>query len=374
MNICLIGNINDALKGNYIGGAEKQCALLAIGLANKGHYVVVVDIEYTGAPYVNGGIKIIPAWGTKHGFCGMRFIPCRIYSLLRKLKRINADVYYMRGSCVIYAIITQYCRNLRKKVVWALSGDGNISRKYLLTRNRNQLFYDRVFRSFFNQISNLWTMRKADIIFCQTKKQLNLVRRSARKSIIVPNIFDGSFQIPHEKLSHKSCLWVGKLCGFKGEEELLRLSRILVNYEFRVVGDVSKVFLNSNVMRQLKNQRNVKLLGRLQYNQVLDEMQHAPILICTSPSEGFSNTFLEAWACKCTVVSLTVNPDNLLSEGGFGFCAYGNLNKMAMYIKMLSNDNVLREEIGEKVERYVKNTHSSEQVVSKIEKVLLESK
>ena len=372
MKICLIGNINNALNGDYIGGAEKQYALLARELANKGHQVFVVDIEYAGIPYATGGIEIIPAWDMKRGINRVRFVSYRIPSLLRKLKKINADVYYMRGSCMIYAVITQYVLNLGGKVVWALSGEGNISRKYLSFRNRNQPLYDRVVRSFLNQLSNLWILKKATMIFCQTEEQLNLVRKNVKKAVIVPNIYDDSFQIPRRKLRQKTCLWVGRLCGWKGEEELLHLSRILDDYEFRVIGDVSDVFFNSNVMRHLENQKNVSLLGKLPYNQVLDEMLHAQALICTSPSEGFSNTFLEAWACKCPVVSLTMNPNGLLSKSGFGRCAHGDMNKMAEQIKTLADNNLLREEVGEKAAEYVKHTHSSKRIVATIERVLAE--
>ena len=370
MKFCLIGNIYKALNGEYIGGAEKQCALLAQGLADAGHHVCVIDTAYSGTPYVCRGIEIIPVRHRESSLRGLRFVLHKIPSLLKEMKKINADVYYIRGITMSHGFTTQYVGNLEGKLVWALSGDGNISKKYQSFRKKNKTVYTRVLISFLTRVSTWWTMKKADVVFCQTEEQLNYVRRSVKNAVIVPNIFDGCYQLPKRNVNKKCCLWVGKLCGWKGESDLLDLSRIMTGYEFRVIGNIRDDFSRTTVMRGLENQANIRLLGKIPYTQVLDELSHGLVLICTSPSEGFSNTFLEAWACKCPVVSLKVNPNGLLSMGGLGYCANGDLNKMAAQIRKLNDDIELRDDIGKKAAEYVRSGHAAKVVVSRIESLL----
>jgi len=70
----------------------------------------------------------------------------------------------------------------------------------------------------------------------------------------------------------------------------------------------------------LKELPNVKFSGYIKRADMNNFLSEAYALLNTSHFEGFSNTFLEAWAVGTPVIStIYVNPDNIINEKSLGF-------------------------------------------------------
>jgi len=91
----------------------------------------------------------------------------------------------------------------------------------------------------------------------------------------------------------------------------------------------------------------------------------------TAPAEGFSNVFLEAWACGCPVISLNVNPNKLLTDQKVGLCVEGDIKQMAKEVKRLLADPKTRSGMGREGRKYVITTHSIEKVTDRIENAFM---
>jgi len=64
------------------------------------------------------------------------------------------------------------------------------------------------------------------------------------------------------------------------------------------------------------------------------------LLVNTSLIEGFSNTFIEAWLHGLPVITLEVDPDNLIKEHSLGKVP-GSMEQMEADIKILMSDDKL---------------------------------
>ena len=88
-----------------------------------------------------------------------------------------------------------------------------------------------------------------------------------------------------------------------------------------------------NIFKELMKKKNIILIGRKSRKETLELISNARALINTSYYEGFSNTFLEAWAAGVPVISLNVNPGNVLEKYHLGICCEGDLNRMKQSIE-----------------------------------------
>ena len=83
----------------------------------------------------------------------------------------------------------------------------------------------------------------------------------------------------------------------------------------------------------------------------------------TSTVEGFRNTFLEAWSAYTPVVSLNVDPDEIISRFRLGFHS-NHFSQMVDDIRKLLNNKDLRDEMGRNGRRYVEQEHDTNNIVN----------
>ena len=81
-------------------------------------------------------------------------------------------------------------------------------------------------------------------------------------------------------------------------------------------------------------------------------------MINTSRYEGFSNTFIQAWRRKVPVVSLDVNPDNVLNREGIGLFSDGSYGKLKESVLTLIRDEELMSDMAKHAQEYALARHS----------------
>ena len=123
--------------------------------------------------------------------------------------------------------------------------------------------------------------------------------------------------------------------------------------------------LAAQVRDQAAQLPNVELLSRRPRAQLLDEITRAVAVVSTSRIEGMPNVFLEAWARSVPVLSLHVDPDAQISDKGLGIWADGSTERFIAGARALLSDRRLRDEIGERARRFVRDVHSPEVVTDR---------
>jgi glycosyltransferase involved in cell wall biosynthesis len=86
-------------------------------------------------------------------------------------------------------------------------------------------------------------------------------------------------------------------------------------------------------------------------------LARAHVLVNTSVTEGYPNTFIQAWQREVPVVSLTVDPDGVLDRQGVGILASSE-QRLEEALRLLLTDSVLRDEYGARGRDFAARRHS----------------
>lgn len=345
-------NLYSAFQGNISGGAEKQQMLLIKGFAERVIPLCVIDYSLTEEKNIDG-IRFIPAWDCQKGIRGIRFFTYRIAHLITLLRTIKADKIYTRGCSLYAATICQILRlfiNKQSDLIWGLASDRDISCDFSDVTHKSRSPYEWFNREIIYRLSSKILLRYSSLIICQTSEQMELCKKRGRTENIIElgNVFKPIGESIHSSMKNIDCLWVGKLSGIKGEDILLEIVKRLPTYKFVIIGDIKGNFEDSSVSHSLSHCHNLRITGRLSQEEIYSMMQRTKLLVNTSPVEGFSNVFLEAWWNKLAIASYRVNPCQYLSNEIGGICAEGNLELFITKIIYLIADKDKRRLLGEK--------------------------
>ena len=371
MKVCAVCMTADGLGTGFAGGAENQVGLLLSHLAKRGHEATLVVPGLEAAPAASrNGVHVISGWDAERGHRGMRAFTYRLPQLRRVLYDVAADVYYARGFSIIAPSLVTAARAAGACSLLALASDADLRLKRLAAgpaRNLYERLLDGKAASLYYREAGL---RHATYVVAQTREQLDRCQALRLRARLVANIVETPPAQTGDNEDAADVIWVGSLSRRKGVEELANLVHALTDISFDIVGPVRQC-VAPRALDRLLTAGNVIYHGELPHDVVWDRMRHARLLINTSPIEGFSNVMLEAWAVGTPVVSLTANPDSLLSgHDSLGLCAGGSLTDMAAMIRTILADEEALSAAGRRAVDYVRRVHSSDIVCEQFESLV----
>lgn len=341
MKVCFWGNIAKALNGDLRGGGELQLALLAKALARGGHEVVILNTDNSDDFITNDGIKVFKIKGWNKGIPFFRIFTHQMPQLYKSLLNQKADVYYCRIRDFRHILAYRAARKLNAKFILGVASDLDVLNfiyrvKYNYLVNRTDLW--AVLNGSLTEIIYPFLLKKADMVLVQHSGQKVILQNKGIKSEIFPNIFD-QFEIQPMKMeSSEYFVYVGSLDKRKGFVEFYEIVKKAPNHRFKVVGsprDKTAFLLCS----ELKKYPNVVLYGKLNHSETLNHIAYSKALISTSPMEGFPNVFIEAWAYGIPVLSLFIDPGDIIRNERLGIFVNGNMDIMLDSLNSIGNNN-----------------------------------
>ena len=341
MKFCFYGSVSGALKGLTPGGAELQVALLSKALALNGHEVVIID-PYSKESFVTEeGINLINIPNWNKGIRGVRLFYNRIPVLWKILLEQNADFYYVRMREYLHLVPYLAARKTKGKFIIGIACDLDILGILPKLKYEYEFNFFKFFTVFLaNDLVFNYLLKKSDYITPQHSGQKFNSNSVKGKIGIFPNIFDQSHLPVIENPSRDYFIYVGSLTVLKGIKNLYQLVRSIdKKYLIMIVGQ-PKGRISKKIYTQFNEFENVIVKGRLDHKETLRLIANAKALINTSNFEGFPNVFLEAWATGVPVISLKVNPGNIIDEYNLGLCCKGDLNKMKKCLELDETKNI----------------------------------
>ena len=210
-----------------------------------------------------------------------------------------------------------------------------------------------------------------DRIFVQHEGQRNqLSLRQQAKSTFLPGIVGQG--IPGKEHSQRACYvaWVGVLRPLKRVDLLIEIARKAPNVHFVVCGGTTAFMsppgYGEGLVNALSAIPNIKHLGHVDPQTTLRVIADASLLLSTSDEEGYPSVFLEAWSAGTPVVSLTVDPDEVIQRKVLGVVT-GNVDRAVREIASLLEKPEKREEMANCAREHIRTVHSEDAAVQAFE-------
>lgn len=302
------------------GGAEYQIGLLAESLASSGDYEVHYLAHFLDECSRTRAYRV---WRIGSGGPIPRFgYLMEGRALYRTLREIDPCVIYQRVACGYTGICAAYARRRGAAMVWHVSHDAEVS-SHPLDRGRNAV------RTRLERWAVEYGIRHADRIVVQTRRQAQLLQENYRRAAaaVIPNFHP----LPPESIDKQpplTVIWIANLKPWKQPQLFVRLANRLRgrgDLRFVMVGAPAGAAGNDSWQRPLleaiEAAPNLSYLGAKSQEEVNALLARAHIFVNTSVHEGFPNTFIQAWLREVAVVSLQVDPDDVLQTRGVGILA-----------------------------------------------------
>lgn len=366
LNICFVSDtihtyFNSELRKG-VGGAERQQCMIAKRLRNEGFQVSVLTLDlkdYT-SPQIIDGVEI---WKEIPDLRGSVRAPLKVIGLLRALRKVNADLYYVRGNDFLCIVTSLYCQLTDSKFVYAVANDSNIDPNHLSERN---FLFTKIYLS---------SISSADAVTVLTPYQKKILARDhGIRSTVVPCGYD----IPSadELLSHEHrefILWVGRLDpDQKRPERYLRLAENNPGLPFIMIGppdndDHDRSYFNK-IKEKADSIENLKFIDFVPPDEIHEYFRKASVLVNTSDYEGFGNVFLEAWRYATPVVTLKYTLHGLINERNVGVQAT-SIEDLSRIVEELHMSYDRRSEMGWNGRALIKEKFSIEAVIDQYRQI-----
>lgn len=272
---------------------------------------------------------IVESYDLNEGIPKIRWFYKRYPSLLKATKNYNPDYLIQECAGLETGIMGLISKKLNLPFIYRVANDIDADDRY-----KRRL-------SIIQQISYRYGLNRADAIFCQNSYQYNKFKKCFPEKKIVkihnPYYFgDGLIDFSNSD-RRRYIAWLGVFQKQKNLPALLEIVRSLPKVEFKIAGRSGGTidYNTKKALSQLQQLKNVDLVGYLNRKEILPFLSNSYALLNTSHYEGFSNTFLEAFAAGAPIVTTTkVDPDNIIADNNLGIVKkdYSELSDAIMSI------------------------------------------
>ncbi|GAB3472397.1 hypothetical protein GCM10027321_45370 [Massilia terrae] len=356
MRICFFGMDNlpvlaPEFSAHGIGGEQVQQTLLARSFARRGFEVSMIVYDY-GQPNRKewDGVMTYRAYRPRAGIPVFRYIHPRWTSTWRALCEADADVYYVSCAGMQLGLVALFCQRYRRRFIFRVAHDTDCQPDALLIKYwRDKKLYE-------------YGLRRADLVLVQScQQQQAMLANYGMRSTVAKMLV----QQPDRSVGRDvDVLWVNNLRDFKRPDLLLALARKCPHLSFCMIGGKQEGFagLYDDMVREAAGIPNLQFLGRVPYHAMSGHYARARVFVNTSDSEGFPNSYLQAWAHGTPTVAF-FDPDAVIARHRLG-SAVASIEQMAEQVAALTGDELLWAEYSERCLEYMRRTYSEQQVLA----------
>jgi glycosyltransferase involved in cell wall biosynthesis len=340
-----------------LGGAEYQLKLLVEALVNTDKYNIYYLCQSANNNYKPEGYEIKKIDNNRSFTSDLTFLnSLKIYY---ELQKIQPEIIYQNVGGFQTGIAAFYAKKYGVKFIWHVASDDDIIPQWKCNYKRRLSF--AIERKMLN-----YGIKNSDIIAVQTKHQAYLLKKNFE--IISKNLIPIGHPVPKNKIKKRNeltVLWIANIKPLKQPEKFVDLARMFLyqkDVKFIMIGAKGWGKWFKKIITDINSLPNLDYIGQLTQNKVNNLLSKSHLLVNTSLYEGFSNTFVQAWMREVPVVSLSVDPDNILVKERIGYRS-NTINQLYKDVSLLLSDNYLREDMGKRASLYARENYSVKKMI-----------
>lgn len=346
-------------RGHLAGGAETQLILLGEALSLRGHRVdVIVAGDDENPEESAGGCHIWPRYPLS-GIPLVKTAHPKFSALFRTLRMLGSELLLQRGAADLTGIARAASGALGIPFVFAVASESDlVAGLEILPHTQDRIFFRL-------------GAAGADLVVTQTRVQERAAWRQFGGEVCrIPSFYArlGEATVRGSGAGPGKILWCGNLRSVKRPELLVTLADQMPEHRFVVVGGAAlgHEAYAARMGEILNSRENIDYRGPVS-RDILDALfRECRVLLNTSSSEGFPNTFLEAWRYGLTVVA-SVDPDGLLKQRGLGVFGKSPARLKQALREVLDESADLRQARNLRATRYLESEHSPGKILEQWE-------
>lgn len=353
--------LNPQTRRSATGGESVQHSLLARAFAENGWQVSMVshDVGQENGVVIDG-IQVWKTYQQKAGLPYLRFFHPRLTSIWRALGNADADIYFQSCAGLMTGVVARFVARRNRRMIFRVAHDTDcVPGEQLIGMARD--------RHIFN-----YGLRRADLISAQSEIQQQALKDNYGLASDVVDMAAEIPELPPASGRDIDVLWVNNFRGFKRPELVLDIARNMPDFSFAMIGGPMKGFheLFKSVEDQAGEIDNLQFIGAVPYSEVNSYFERSKLFLNTSDSEGFPNSFLQAWVRRAPVVSY-FDPDGFIESEGLGISVDTQNDFEDALGRLLSQDEE-RRRIGDRARQFVIDRYSSQAIAQQYEKLIQE--
>ncbi len=335
---------------HFAGGAEFQQLSLARWMRDNGHEVsfVVGDFGQNEVETVEG-FHFYRAFEIGVGNRKLRFIPDML-KLRDAIRQSRPQLVNQRSTSFYTGQCCWFSHQCDAAFTFSLGIDYNC---WPDLQGRAPKIIQHMYR---------WGVEHAELVLAQTKNQCTLMEQNFRcHPEVLPNVLAiPEPRVPDEERDY--VLWVGSLAKRKRPEIFLELARSLAQQTFVLVGGPGEDEGYDEQMRLIAQKiPNLEWRGFVPPQEMDTIYRHARLLVGTSRLEGLPNTYLQSWSHGVPVISVSVDPDQVIVQKELGELV-GEEGDLESVVRIWLDDSSRRHRAGQRGYEHVREIHDIERV------------
>jgi len=339
-------------SNSRVGGWAVELHAWIEGLNKLGHRVGV--LTWKGANNYVGrelDFDLLETFDPDKGIRVLKYFYTYIPSIYRQTKKFKPDAIIQACAMLNTGIMSSVAVKLHVPFIYRVANDMDTDERYKARLPK------------YAQIAYRYGLKKSNGILCQNNYQYNNLKTIFQDKPMntLMNPFAGEIITFSSRSSFKKRKYIAWIGNFKSQKNIPLLYKIalkLPDIQFKVAGmPVSNMDdETADTINKLSLCRNVEFVGYLLRHDVPAFLSKSKALLNTSHYEGFSNTFLEAFASGTPVIAPThVDPNQIISINDLGLASSNDT--LYLKVKKLFEDEIKFENMSFNCIRYISVNH-----------------